>query len=170
VAAPLASADELSTHLQTPVPGAVADLALAGASGAVRAYCGWDLSRETRTFVLVGDGTVLLTLPTMELLAVSAVRVDGVPLDLAVSVPTVLRLGQLILAEGWPAGSVIEVDADHGYDTVPDVVRLVTLTIAARIVNNPDNYKTANVGTVTRTYDPGLTALDGRLLAPYRLE
>jgi hypothetical protein len=172
VAAPLASPAELEAHLQASIPDSQATLVLAGASGAVRAYCGWNLTRETRTFYLMGDGSPLLTLPTLELVSVEEVRVGDVTLDLVASAPVVLRHGQILLPEGWIAGAVIQVDATHGYDavSVPDVLRLVTLTIAARTVNNPDNYKTANVGTVTRAYDPGLTALDARLLAPYRLE
>lgn len=168
MAAPLADATELCIHLQKTVPDSLADLALAGASGAVRAYCGWNLTRETRTFTPVGDGTVLLTLATMELVSVSAIRASGVALD--ITGLSVLRRGQLILPDGFPAGEQVEVDAVHGYPTTPDVARLVTLTIAARIVNNPDNYKAVAVGTVSRTYDQNLTALDVRLLAPYRLE
>lgn len=168
MAAPLAEADELNIHLQATVPVHLAELALAGASGAVRAYCGWDLTRETRTFELVGDGSALLTLPTMELVSVSEVRISGVELDITSGL-TVLKRGQLVLLGGWP-GAVVEVDAVHGYATIPDVLRLVALTIAARIVNNPDNYRSVNVGTVSRAYDHRMTALDQRLLAPYRLE
>ncbi len=170
MAAPLASAAELDLHMQRAVPPDVSALVLAGASGAVRSHCGWDLSRETRTFTVDGAGGVVLTLPTLHLVSVSAVRIDGLPLNLAVPpMPIVHPRGQLIWAGSWPANAVIEVDAVHGYDEIPDVIRLVTLTIAARIVNNPDSVRTASVGSVTRTYDPKMTALDVRLLDPYRL-
>lgn len=168
--APLASAAELNTHLQMTVPDATAELALAGASGMVRSYCGWDLLREDRTFTVVGNGSTLLTLPTLELIAVAEVRIDGLAIDPAGPQPVRLLHGQVYWLNAWPAATPIEVDVTHGYDDIPDVVRLVTLTIAARIVNNPDNYKSANTGTVSRSYDPGLAALDQRLLAPYRLE
>jgi hypothetical protein len=171
VAALLADAQELDTHLQLSVPGDVAALALAGASGAVRSYCGWGLLRENATFTVPGSGSVVLSLPTLHLRSVGAVRIDGLtvsPGDLAgiVAHPQ----GQLIWAASWPYNSVVEVDCDHGYDETPDVVRLVVLTLATRLINNPDNVKSASVGTVTRTYDAALTQMDIRLLDPYRLE
>lgn len=170
MAALLASAADLNLHLQQTVAPDVAALALAGASGAVRSHCGWDLSRETRTFTVEGDGSVLLTLPTMHLVSVSAIRIGGLTVDPdSLPQPVIHPRGQLYWSLLWPAGSVVEVDAVHGYLPVPDVVRLVALTLATRIVNNPDNVKSASVGTVSRTYDPRMTALDIRLLDPYRL-
>jgi hypothetical protein len=169
VAAPLVSADELNDHMQTTVAPATAELAVAGASGAVRAYCMWNISREATTFHAVGDGSPLLTLPTLLLESVSQVRISGTAIAVTAPQPRVLRHGQLVY-DLWPSGELIEVDVVHGYDPAPDVVRLVALTVAARIVNNPDNFKTAASGSISRSYDPGLCALDERLLAPFRLE
>ena len=170
MAAPLASAVELKNHLQQTVPPDVSALALAGASGAVRSYCGWDLLRETRTFVVEGDGSVILTLPTLHLVTINAIRVGGLTVDPAgIPQPIPHERGQLVWATSWPVGSLVEIDAVHGYETAPDVVKLVTLTLAARIVTNPDDAKSASVGSVSRTYDTTMTALDMRLLDPYRL-
>lgn len=167
MSAPFAGADELNHHLQYTVDPDVAALALAGASGSVRAYCGWNLSRESTTLTGEGGGGSLLTLPTLYLVSVDAARVNGAVIDLADVV--VSRRGQLRRTSLWPMDSTVDVDCVHGYDETPDVVRLVTLTLAARIVNNPENAKAATVGTVTRTYDASMSALDMRLLDPFRL-
>lgn len=170
MAAPLASAAELDLHLQQTVPPAASALALAGASGAVRSYCGWDLLRESRTFTVEGDGSVILSLPTLYLISVDEIRIGGLVVDpTSTPQPIVHQRGQLVWASFWPTGAVIEVDAVHGYVDAPDVVKLVTLTLAARIVTNPDDAKSASVGSVSRTYDTTMTALDMRLLDPYRL-
>lgn len=169
--AALATPLELASHLQIErLDLATANLALAGASGAVRSYCGWTVLRATETLTVDGEGSRVLTLPTLHLASVDEVRIDGLALDPDGAQPTVHPRGQLIWANTWPALSKIEVDCEHGFEATPDVVRLVTLTLAARIFNNPDHVKTASVGTVTRTYDANLTALDMRLLDPYRLE
>lgn len=165
--APFAAAEELNQHLRYELPPDVAALALTGASGAVRSYCGWNLSRESTTLIGEGNGGAILTLPTLHLVSIEEVRIDGDDVDLAGVVVT--RRGQLRRKLLWPLDSTVEVDCVHGYDETSDVVRLVTLTLAARIVNNPENAKTAAVGSVTRTYDASMSALDMRLLDPFRL-
>lgn len=168
--AALANAGDLSLYLGRFIDPDAAELVLAGASGVVRAYCGWNLSQETTTFIVEGNGSVILSLPTLNLGAVTAIRIGGLPVDLLTApAPIVHPRGQLIWAASWPAGALIEVDATHGYVDTPDVIRLVVLTLAARLLNNPDDARTASVGSVTRTYDTTLTALDMRLLDPFRL-
>jgi hypothetical protein len=169
VAAPLADAADLDLHLQRTIDPDVAALALAGASGLVRSYCGWGLSRETTTFTVTGDDTVILSLPTLYLRSVSAIRIGGLALDPGGPQPVPLQRGQVIWAATWPSTTQVEVDADHGYDDTPDLVRLVVLTLAARIIANPEDAKTASVGTVSRSFDTTLTALDTRLLDIYRI-
>lgn len=167
--AALASAADLDLHLQRSLAADVAALALAGASGAVRAYCGWGLLRESTTFTVDGNGSTVLDLPTLYLVSTSAVRVGGLAIDPAGPQPVVHPRGQLVWANVWPSLTKVEVEAVHGYLTTPDIVKLLTLTIAARIINNPDNLRSASVGTVSRSYDAKLTALDMRLLDQYRL-
>lgn len=163
---------ELTTHLQRPVEPAAGALAVAGASGAVRSRCGWNISRETATFELDGSGTTVLNLPTLFLSAVISVDVAGelvspaVSGDLHVGYRSTVR-GQLYRYGGWPSFSRITVTCEHGYDPVPDVVRLVALTLASRTLSNPERLKTAAVGSISRTFD--LSELDVRLLDPYRL-
>lgn len=168
MAASLVEAADLDIHLQRTIEPDAAALALAGASGLVRAYCGWNLSRETTTFTTTGNDTVILSLPTLHLLSISEIRIGGLALAPGAQPIPMIR-GQIVWASTWPSGQQIEVDAEHGYDELPDVVRLVVLTIAARILSNPEDAKVATVGSVSRTYDTTLTSLDMRLLDAYRL-
>jgi hypothetical protein len=169
--AALVTVGDLQTHLQREVDQASAELAVAGASGAVRSYCRWDISREDATFVVAGSGTRVLNLPTLHLVDVLAVRLDdGTELVRGGGDEDYLwaKRGQLYCSAGWPGPfRHVEVDCVHGYDPVPDVVRLVTLTVAAREYTNPMHLRDASVGSVTRRFD--MTALDMALLDTYRL-
>lgn len=176
---PLATTGELATHLQRSIDPDDAELALMLASGAVRAYCGWDLARETTTLVAYGSGTPVLSLPTLSLLDLTAVRVDGADLDLTLTGVDVGRVvwsrkGQLFRGIGWPRHVPIEADATHGYDPIPDVVKLVCLERAARVLANPEQLVSATVSSVTKTWATSntsfaLSSLDERLLDRFRL-
>lgn len=171
---PLATAGELNIHLQRTVDTDQAEQAVQLASGAVRAYCKWNLSRETTTLQADGSGTVVLTLPTLELIDVTAIRVGGVDLHLDPSLVSWTRRGQLLRAGGWPRLRNVEVDCTHGYDPVPDLLKLVVLEMAARGLNNPLGLVSATVGQVTRTWassanTPALSDLDERLLERYAI-
>jgi len=179
--APLATVGELETHLQRTFDDpSRAALALELASGAVRAYCGWDLARENTVFEMEGGGGAILTLPTLELIDVTEIRIDGVVQELDLPVTEYGRItwwkkGQLYRHAGWPPNVPIEVVALHGYDPVPDLVKLVTLDLAARRVTNPEGLVSASTGQVSRTWASGsagssdLSALHERLLDRYRL-
>lgn len=179
----LATSGELENHLQrdlsAPEDQVRADMALELASGAVRAFCGWALARETATFQVDGENGRVLTLPTLELIDVTAIRIgdEEQALDLPVTNYdriTWWRKGQLYRHAGWPAFTVIEVDVLHGYDPVPDLVKLVTLDIAARQLSNPEGLISATVGQVSRTWakpdaQKSLSTLHERLLDRYTL-
>lgn len=172
--ASLATAGELNLHLQREVDPASADQALALASGAVRAYCGWGLAREETTFYFEGDGNPIVSLPTMELVTVSEIRIDG---DLYVPttfLPAWSRKGQGYLGCGWARYAQFEVDLLHGYDPVPDLVKLVTLDLASRQIGNPEALVSATVGEVSKTWSSAgstaqMTTLHERLLDTYRI-
>lgn len=168
---PLVTVADLSTHLQREVDEGPAALAVAGASGAVRSHCRWDISREDAAFTVAGSGTRVLNLPTLHLVDVLAVRLDdGTELVRGGGNGEYLwvKRGQMYRSAAWPGPfRHVEVQCVHGYDPVPDVVRLVTLTIAAREYTNPMRLRDASVGSVTRRFD--MTALDMALLDTYRL-
>lgn len=164
---PLVTVDELSAYLQRTVPAETGALAVAGASGAVRAHCGWDIAYEDGVqFELDGSGSRVLNLPTLHLIAVYAVYVNGEELD-----PDGYRWarrGQLYRDTPWPRWQGVVADCEHGYAAIPDVVKIVTLGQAARYLANPEALKIAAVGSVQRTY-ADLTSLDLALLDQYRL-
>lgn len=165
----LATEPELEIYLQRTVSPDLAVLALQSASGMVRDYCGWQISREDTTFLVDTDAiTTVLDLPTMHLVDVAEVRVNGDAIAEAfVPQPIWKARGQIFWI--WPRHAKVEVDVTHGYEAAPDIVRLVTLAVAARIINNPDDVKSSSVGSVSRTYETSLSALELRLLDRYRL-
>lgn len=173
--AALATVGELETHLGRTLDAEQAQQWLDLASGAVRAYCGWNLAREDTTFYFEGNGTALIDLPTLELISVAEVRANSVAVD-TVTWPIIWsRQGQGRLAV-WTRGVQYAVDATHGYDPIPDLLRLVTLDLAARQVHNPMGLVSATVGQVSRTWASGSGAdpsapssLHERLLDRYRL-
>lgn len=175
----LASAGELNTHLQRDIDPDAAQLALELASGAVRAYCGWGLAQEQTTLIASGDGSPVLTLPTLFLLDVTEVRVDGEILDLTLTGADVGRVvwtrkGQLYRGIGWAKFQEVEVDVTHGYAPIPDLVKLVVLERAAQQLSNPEQLVQATVSSVTKMWagrsgTATLSSLDERLLDTYRL-
>jgi hypothetical protein len=174
---PLATVSELEKHLQTTFSTAPeqdqATLALELSSGAVRAYCGWDISRQSETIEAYGEGSTVLTVPTLLLQGVNGVMLDGVSLALSDIVWTVK--GQLYYGAGWPRFSVATLDIDHGYDVIPDLIKLVALDVAGRQVQNPEGLISATVGEVSRAWSTSstptasLTALHQTLLDRYRV-
>lgn len=177
---PLAAAEDLACHLQRDLDRASADLALAGASGLVRRHAGWPISESTETLTRLGGGSVVLGLPTLMLTAVTEVRV-GTEVIAAAELAAAGYMGaeeytwtpegQLIRPAGWPRLAQVQADCTHGYDPVPDDVRLVTLTLAGRLLANPEALKSKTVGGISRTYggSSDLGALETALLDGYRL-
>lgn len=167
--APLATEGELDDYLQRSVPPAQAALAVAGASGIVRSYCQWEISREEAvTFKVDGSGTRVLSLPSLYITDVTSIAVNTVPVDLADV--TWAKRGQIYRYAGWARWSTVEVECDSGYTDVPDVIKIVTLSLAARHVNNPQGLKSAAVGSVQRTYaETQLNRLELALLDAFRL-
>lgn len=171
---PLATPGELETHLQRDLDQAGANQALSLASGAVRAYCGWDLSREDVTFYIEAVDEPLVSLPTLELLAVTEIRAtDGTIVDPALYPYSFSRKGQV-----WGTFAPCtqyEFDVTHGYEPIPDALKLVTLDLAARTLSNPESLVSASSGQVSRTWGGSstggvnLTDLHKRLLDRYSL-
>jgi hypothetical protein len=165
--------DDFAAYLQRDLDRATAELALQAASGVVREFCGWSISEETTTFVADGSGTTLLRLPTMKLTDVAEIRVDDAVID-----PDEYRwnTGGLIQRTlGWPRlFRCVQVDATHGYPVIPDAVRAVVLSLAARYYTNPDGLRSKTVGQISRTYvietmRGDLAQLEMALIGGYRL-
>jgi hypothetical protein len=182
VAAPLADIGDLEAALGHPVDPTVGNAALVNASGLIRAWCGWHISREVaKTFTVDGSGTVVLGLPTMYLAAVAEVRLDGVLLALdtvdAEGGYNFSANGHLYRWAGWPRHPrAVAAVVDHGYDPVPDAITAVTVALSMRAIENPVGVRQEAVGTVIQQFHnprevagDQLNALNAAVLGPFRL-
>lgn len=165
--------EDFAAYLQRDLDRATAELALAGASGVVRAFCRWSISAEDTTFTVDGTGSRILRLPTLCLTAVESVTVDGTaldPLDYRWSANGLIERGA-----GWPRRfRAVDVACSHGYDVTPDEIRIVVLSLAARYYGNPDGLRSKTVGDISRTFllesmRGDMTQLETALIDGYRL-
>lgn len=137
------------------------------ASGAVRLYCGWHVAPVLEeTVSLDGDGGTVLILPTLRLVSLDEVRVQGV-------VAADVQWSTHGVIEGrWPKRRrSIEVDMRHGYDAPADLLGVV-LDAAARAVNSELGGHAETIGPFSFSASEGSTALfdhELRVLDRYRL-
>lgn len=123
---------------------ATADIVARLASGVVRDYCGWHIAPEvSETLTLDGNGATILPLPTLHLVAVTSVTVDGI--DVTGDVGWTAR-GLLTRAAGWPTTwrSVVA-SILHGYTETPDAVKVVAMSAATRSLSNPEQVRSESV-------------------------
>lgn len=178
VTEPLAVPEQLPGRLgQDPR----AEQSILAATHAVRAYCRWHVAPVvTETVKLDGLGGDFLSLPSLRVRAITAVRSDGL------DVPSAgwrwsASLGTVLAVQGaWsPYYAGIEVDLEHGYELeeVADVVQIV-LTAAARDLVSPLGYIREQVGStstapslVAPNVAGGVHLMDHERadLAPYRI-
>src|SRR5580704_4388326 len=163
---PLASAAQLAAHLgvESIDPNAAAQ-ALAGASGAVRAFCGWQISQVLDDQIVVdGTGTQSFLLPTAHVTQVYWVQLDYMMLSPVVWDGTQnAQYGFEWTSSGiitrapmwcWPRGARrITVTLDHGYPVIPDEITACTCAVAARAMDNPESVRMRRVGETAETYD-----------------
>jgi len=147
----LATVEELETYLgRTLTDQNQAQLMLDVASSSVRTYCGWELSQTTATMYSEGAGTSLMTLPTLCLTDVIELRADGVVQDPDKYPIKWSRKGQVW--GYWIFAVQYEFDVEHGYDPVPDVLKLVTMDLTSKTLSNPEGLTSATTGQVSRTW------------------
>jgi hypothetical protein len=173
---PLVTAEELAGYLRRDLDRYSADLAVTGASGIVRSYCGWNLSRAVETLTVTANGSISVNLPTLRLNDVTEVRADGAVLD-----PAEYGWGSngvLAARYRWPLGmQYLAVDVDHGYDPVPDEVRLSCLSMASRLYSNPEGLSSKSSGDDSRVLGDAISdarpsaweGLELRILHRYRI-
>lgn len=172
----LVEPDALASYLQRDLDRASAEQALDLASDTIRDYCRWNLSRETVTWTLDGTGTSILTLPTLHLVDVTFVTIDGELIERGTGADTATYTwsagGILCRTAGWPRRNrCIEVDAVHGHDPIPGAIRAAVLTLAARMMTDPEGLLSKTVGAVSRTFEPRdvLTTLELARVDRHRL-
>lgn len=152
-----ASVDDLADLLGEELTGsrlAQAALSLEIASAQIQ---GWTRQRLER---VVNDVVVLrgttgweLELPERPVVAVGAITIDEVPVSASsynVAGPVIVR------SLGWsgPTASV-SVTYTHGYDPIPDDIRVATLQLAMGGFTNPQGIRQESVGTYSVTYEAG---------------
>lgn len=191
---PFAAPSDLASYLQTATQAdadagsgdvldtGVATQALASASGAIRAVCGWSITQETVVDYRAPWGwwrSKTLFLPTLKLSAVS-VSVLGHPVlegwDYGWDESGAVHLYR---ASYWIAMSqatlppTLTFTYAHGFDPVPDVVRAVCLEQAAVSYRNPQGLVSSTYANVTEVYAarsaPAADLGSDPRLAPYRL-
>lgn len=177
---PFATPAELATYLQTATQAeadagsgdvldtSVALQALAAASDAIRAACGWGITQETVTasVSMASRGSVFL--PTLHLTAVS-MSVNSTPL--ADGVDFTWETNGLLRSTHGPFWfATAAVTYTHGYATVPDSIKNLCLERAARQYVNPEGLVSSTVDGITGVYQSRADdwSFDPRL-APYKL-
>lgn len=168
----LAAVEDWGKYTAAPQPGNAADL-LAAASQAVVTYCGWPIVRQ----VVVGqvfdtDGSWLLRLPTLLLVSVESVLLDGV------EVTNYSWSADGVLARSWPYAwpygyRRVAVSYTHGYATVPADIAEIVVARAARAAALIPGLKSETVGGIQEVYadasNTGLGVFDKVALDRYRL-
>lgn len=130
------------------------------ASGAIRSYCGWHVAPvETETLVLDGHGGTILDLPTLRLVSLEEVRVQGA----VVADPEWSSDGTVrgLWPDRWRS---IEVTMRHGFDAPADLLGIV-VDAAARAVNSELGGQAETFGPFSFTASEGSTSLFDHELA-----
>lgn len=174
---PLVTPEDFAGYLQRDLDRFSAEQAIAGASGLVRDYLGWAVSRTVETFTLDSYGSSILGLPTLKVNDVLSVTLDGEPVtDYTWGAGGMLyRCKPTWPAMSWPTGARrVVAEVDHGYDEVPDAVRIVTCAIAARHFVNPEALRSKTVGETSRVFlvesiGREMTQLELALINRYKL-
>lgn len=155
--------------------GDAADACIAAARSFVEQYCGWHIApvRED-TVLLDGNGLKILQLPSLHVLSVATVEVDGELLpenQYTWSVKGLLRLRHGV----WPHEfRSVEVRFTHGFEDCPAIDSVVA-TLAERALMTPAGISAMTVGGRSESYGRGAgagiaaTGQEYSILDPYRL-
>ena len=154
---PFATAADLAASTQADIPEATADLALASASAVIRSWTRQTITRVTDDVVSL---RVLdeceLVLPQRPVVSVSQVRVNSLVLqDWVLSGDRLLRTGGWRRLPGtttYPDPGLVEVTYTHGWDEIPDDVRMVCLDLASTTVTNPSGLRSVSIDDYSRTF------------------
>jgi hypothetical protein len=167
---PLITVDDLAGYLQRPIDRYSATACVAGASGLVRAWCGWNISRTVETLTVDANGSGSVNLPTLRLNDVTEVRVAGDVLDPSEYGWATNGVLAFTSRNGWPSGlRQVAADVDHGYDPIPDEICIVVAAVAGRLYSNPEGLVQKSSGDDSRSYGPRLSDMELRLIAAHCL-
>lgn len=131
-----ATADDLEVFLGQSMDSVRAELLLGLASEAVLNTAPVPIvATADDEATLDGTGATMLLLPAWPVTDVQAVTIDGAP----VADFTWTRSGELRRVSSWPRGSRVVVTYSHGFDPIPEGIKLATLQAAARLAGNPQS-------------------------------
>jgi hypothetical protein len=175
-----ATVDDLRLLTQTPtLDEATGEQALTLATALVQSEAAQRFVPGESTVVLHAPSGTWLELPERPIVAVSTVRatVLGQPaLTQPALLPGVHYLivgGMLYTAYGgWSRYGTVSVTYTHGFAVIPDDLRTITLTIAARLVLNPQNVRSETIGSYTYTLSgdtSGLSMYEKAVARRYRV-
>jgi hypothetical protein len=175
--ASLVDVNEWEDYSKSSAPGN-AETMLAAVSGAIRGYCGWSISRE----VVVEEefdtfGSVLFNLPTLLLVSIELLTLEGV--DLVADTDymwskrgSIRRLG----CYWWPFKyRCLVASYTHGYEEVPAEIKALCVSICGRLDVATAGVLQKAVGGISlqfgdRNSTVTLTEAEEGVLAPYVLE
>ena len=111
-----------------PAPYGVDEQAFVAAADAVRAYCGWHVAPVVEeTLILDGRGGGRLILPTLRVVDILSLTVDGMIVD-----EPVWSTAGVLWGRFPDRPRSVTVTLQHGYETAPtDLVALITAVTAA---------------------------------------
>lgn len=154
---PLVTIEQLSGYLKrgfTDLDAYTAQLMIDGTCAAVTEYCGWHIAPVvTETVTVDGTGTLIQTLPTLNLLSLDSVDENGLHLD-------VDRID-------WSANGIMEkrsgawwtgrrrgviADISHGYEVTPSWVTTLICAAAGRAFVSPLGVAQESAGGESITY------------------
>ena len=177
----LATPSDLASYVQSDLDTATATLALEVVTGWIQSELGQRVVRVTDETVLLDGCDRVLYLPQRPVVSVGAVStLDkwGVTYNPVLNTEYRVRGYRLIWSgygRVWP--EQVTVTYTHGYLTpdVPQGIRGVCLSAAARIYQNPDGLRSETVGGVSWTaagsavdVGPGLTESERLALADFK--
>jgi hypothetical protein len=150
-----ASTTDLGIYLGETLAGArlaQAGLMLDLASGRIQGWTRQRLELVTDDVVtLAGTYDWELKLPERPVVSVMSVEVDGVAL--AVTAWRVADSRLIRKVGGWTGpATAVEVTYTHGYATIPDDIRGVTLELASRMMSSPSGVQQEGIGTYNVTF------------------
>lgn len=151
---------ELSKFRELMAGDGLEEWQLIVASGAIRSYCGWHVAPvESETLTLDGHGGTILDLPTLRLVSLEEVRVQGA----VVQAPEWSSDGTI--RGSWPdVWRSIEVDMTHGFDAPADLLGIV-VDAAARAVSAELGGQAEVMGPFSFSASEGSTSLFDHELA-----
>lgn len=171
---PLVAEADWSKYSKSPAPANAATL-LAAASGSIRSYCGWSITREVvEDADLDAYGGPLIALPTLFLVSIEALYeedtylVDGT--DYRWSRRGLIR--RKPKGKCWPNDYMsVRASYTHGYEECPEEVAALCVNLANRSDVVPTGLLQKQVGGISLQFkDVTLATAEERVLDAYALE